>query len=46
MFNAKYEIRSEGYYAPKVTSGLVSDRSDVYLYGIVRSLHNMHMHLY
>ena len=44
MFNAKYEIRSEGYYAPEVTSGRVSDRSDVYSYGIVRSLYLYYVH--
>jgi serine/threonine protein kinase len=35
IFKSTLEIRSQGYIAPEVMNGLISDRSDVYSYGIV-----------
>ena len=37
MFSANFCARSEGYYAPEISTGRYSDRSDVYSYGIVSS---------
>ena len=35
MFSATCLARSEGYYPSEITSAHYSDRSDVYMYGVV-----------